>query len=101
MTTTDSVASAVPADPTDQALARHVRPSGWVNPRAAARYDLVVLGGGTAGLVSAMGAAGLGARVALWKAIPGRRLSQQRLRAVEGTGLVGLRDRRAERPLRS
>jgi pyruvate/2-oxoglutarate dehydrogenase complex dihydrolipoamide dehydrogenase (E3) component len=28
-------------------------------------YDLVVIGGGTAGLVSAAGAAGLGARVAL------------------------------------
>ena len=28
-------------------------------------YDLVVLGGGTAGLVAALGAAGLGARVAL------------------------------------
>ncbi|MGE0446300.1 MAG: mercuric reductase [Vicinamibacterales bacterium] len=32
---------------------------------AGGRYDLVVLGGGTAGLVSAIGAAGLGARVAL------------------------------------
>ena len=30
-----------------------------------ARYDLVVIGGGAAGLVSAMGAAGLGARTAL------------------------------------
>ncbi len=29
------------------------------------RYDLVVIGGGTAGLVSASGAASLGARVAL------------------------------------
>jgi len=43
----------------------HVHPPEWVNPSPAARYDLVVLGGGTAGLVSAMGAAGLGARVAL------------------------------------
>jgi pyruvate/2-oxoglutarate dehydrogenase complex dihydrolipoamide dehydrogenase (E3) component len=42
-----------------------VHPPGWRNPRAAPAYDLVVLGGGTAGLVSAMGAAGLGARVAL------------------------------------
>jgi pyruvate/2-oxoglutarate dehydrogenase complex dihydrolipoamide dehydrogenase (E3) component len=52
-------------DPADQVLARHVHPPGWQNPRAADRYDLIVLGGGTAGLVSAMGAAGLGARVAL------------------------------------
>ena len=42
-----------------------VHPPEWRNPDPAARYDLVVLGGGTAGLVSAMGAAGLGARVAL------------------------------------
>jgi pyruvate/2-oxoglutarate dehydrogenase complex dihydrolipoamide dehydrogenase (E3) component len=29
------------------------------------RYDLIVIGGGTAGLVSAAGAASLGAKVAL------------------------------------
>ena len=52
-------------DPSDQALLGHVRPPGWKNPVPAARYDLVVLGAGTAGLVSALGAAGLGARVAL------------------------------------
>nr|MDQ3302507.1 FAD-dependent oxidoreductase [Actinomycetota bacterium] len=31
----------------------------------ASRYDLIVIGGGTAGLVSAAGAASLGAKVAL------------------------------------
>jgi pyruvate/2-oxoglutarate dehydrogenase complex dihydrolipoamide dehydrogenase (E3) component len=41
------------------------RPTGWVNPEPAPRYHLVVVGGGTAGLVCAAGAAGLGARVAL------------------------------------
>lgn len=46
-------------------LRAHVFPEGWKNPRPRDRYDLVVLGAGTAGLVSAMGAAGLGARVAL------------------------------------
>ena len=56
---------AASTSPADQVCAAHVRPSGWVNPSAAPRYDLVVVGGGTAGLVSAMGAAGLGARVAL------------------------------------
>ena len=45
-------------------LAR-VAPADWMNPAPAPRYDLVVLGGGTAGLVSALGAAGLGAKVAL------------------------------------
>lgn len=49
----------------DGALLDLVHPPGWRNPPAAPAYDLVVLGGGTAGLVSAMGAAGLGARVAL------------------------------------
>lgn len=52
-------------DPSDQDLLRSVHPPDWKNPAPAARYDLVVLGGGTAGLVSALGAAGLGARVAL------------------------------------
>ena len=49
----------------DAALVGLVHPADWRNPKAAAAYDLVVLGAGTAGLVSAMGAAGLGARVAL------------------------------------
>jgi pyruvate/2-oxoglutarate dehydrogenase complex dihydrolipoamide dehydrogenase (E3) component len=42
-----------------------VHPPGWENPTARGRYHLVVIGGGTAGLVSAVGAAGLAARVAL------------------------------------
>ena len=53
-----------PQDEHDRLLA-HVRPEGWRNPDPAALYDLVVIGGGTAGLVCAAGAAGLGARVAL------------------------------------
>ena len=47
------------------ALIANVHPPDWVNPEPAARYHLVVIGAGTAGLVSAAGAAGLGARVAL------------------------------------
>jgi pyruvate/2-oxoglutarate dehydrogenase complex dihydrolipoamide dehydrogenase (E3) component len=42
-----------------------VHPPGWENPAPRGRYHLVVIGGGTAGLVSAVGAAQLGARVAL------------------------------------
>ena len=49
----------------NQALLRQVQPSDWVNPEPAERYHLVVVGAGTAGLVSAAGAAGLGAKVAL------------------------------------
>src|SRR5438093_13310042 len=57
--------SLVPDDPHDRRLVAHVHPTDWVNPPPAPRYNLVVLGAGTAGLVCAAGAAGLGARVAL------------------------------------
>jgi len=46
-------------------LTSNVHPSDWINPPAAERYNLLVIGGGTAGLVTAAGAAGLGAKVAL------------------------------------
>jgi pyruvate/2-oxoglutarate dehydrogenase complex dihydrolipoamide dehydrogenase (E3) component len=49
----------------DPDLAAQVYPATHRNPVPAARYNLVVIGGGTAGLVCAAGAAGLGARVAL------------------------------------
>jgi pyruvate/2-oxoglutarate dehydrogenase complex dihydrolipoamide dehydrogenase (E3) component len=49
----------------DALLDAHVRPPNWRSPSPSRRYDLVVIGGGTAGLVCAAGAAGLGARVAL------------------------------------
>ena len=52
-------------DPHDRALVANVHPPDWRNPTASGRYNLVVIGGGTAGLISALGAAGLGARVAL------------------------------------
>jgi pyruvate/2-oxoglutarate dehydrogenase complex dihydrolipoamide dehydrogenase (E3) component len=55
----------LPGDRYDAELLANVRPAGWENPTPAPRYNLVVLGAGTAGLVSAAGAAGLGARVAL------------------------------------
>ncbi|MDX1388435.1 MAG: hypothetical protein R3344_04565, partial [Acidobacteriota bacterium] len=49
----------------DRDLVGNVHPPGWVDPEPAGRYNLVVIGAGTAGLVTAAGAAGLGARVAL------------------------------------
>ncbi len=58
-------ASLQPASAADQRLLRHVRPEGWTNPVPSARYDLLVVGGGTGGLVSAAIGAALGARVAL------------------------------------
>jgi pyruvate/2-oxoglutarate dehydrogenase complex dihydrolipoamide dehydrogenase (E3) component len=54
-----------PANQADEQRLRHVHPREWRNPEPASKYDMVVLGGGTAGLVCAIGAAGLGARVAL------------------------------------
>ncbi len=55
----------VEGDAADAALIASVHPPAWINPTPRGRYNLVVLGGGTAGLVSAVGAASLGARVAL------------------------------------
>lgn len=46
-------------------LSANVHPPDWINPEPTGQYNLVVIGGGTAGLISAAGAAGLGAKVAL------------------------------------
>ncbi|MDZ4673244.1 MAG: mercuric reductase [Gemmatimonadota bacterium] len=54
-----------PVDGHDHRLLAQVHPPTWRNPEPARRYHLVVIGAGTAGLVAAAGAAGLGARVAL------------------------------------
>jgi pyruvate/2-oxoglutarate dehydrogenase complex dihydrolipoamide dehydrogenase (E3) component len=52
-------------DEFDRALLENVRPEDHANPVPAGRYNLVVIGAGTAGLVTAAGAAGVGAKVAL------------------------------------
>ncbi len=52
-------------DEYDATLVGHVRPAEWRNPTPSGRYNLLVIGGGSAGLVAAAGAAGLGAKVAL------------------------------------
>jgi NADPH-dependent 2,4-dienoyl-CoA reductase/sulfur reductase-like enzyme len=54
-----------PLDEHNATLVRNVHPPDWRPPTPAGRYNLVVIGAGTAGLVTAAGAAGLGARVAL------------------------------------
>ena len=54
-----------PLDRYNETLVVNVSPADWQNPEPAPRYNLVVIGGGTAGLVAAAGAAGLGAKVAL------------------------------------
>lgn len=55
----------LPDTPENRLLAENVHPAGWINPKPDGRYNLVVIGGGTAGLICAAGAAGLGAKVAL------------------------------------
>ncbi len=54
-----------PDDDANRRLVAAVHPTPWQNPSPADRYDLVILGGGPAGLVAASSAAGLGARTAL------------------------------------
>lgn len=54
-----------PQDAFNQVLVSRTHPEDWINPKPASSYHLVVIGGGTAGLVTAAGAAGLGAKVAL------------------------------------
>ncbi len=60
-----AVPSVEPLDQANRELLAHVRPPGWVNPPPRPVYHLVVVGAGTAGLVTAAAAAGLGAHVAL------------------------------------
>ena len=54
-----------PPDEYNAELVANVHPSDWTNPEPAPIYNMVVVGGGTAGLITAAGCAGLGAKVAL------------------------------------
>lgn len=55
----------LPDDEPNQRLVANVHPAGWVNPEPSGRYNMVVIGAGTAGLITAVIAASLGAKVAL------------------------------------
>ena len=55
----------LPLDRHNRKLQSNVHPTDWQNPTPDGTYNMVVIGGGTAGLVTAAGAAGLGAKVAL------------------------------------
>jgi pyruvate/2-oxoglutarate dehydrogenase complex dihydrolipoamide dehydrogenase (E3) component len=55
----------LPNDEHNRTLVGNVHPSNWVNPEPAGRYNIVVIGAGTAGLITAVIAASLGATVAL------------------------------------
>lgn len=54
-----------PLDAYNEEWLSQARPSDWQNPTPDGRYNLLVIGGGSAGLVCAVGAAGVGAKVAL------------------------------------
>lgn len=60
-----SIHQVLPADTHNATLVSNVHPADWLNPVPKGCYNLVVIGAGTAGLVTAAGAAGLGAKVAL------------------------------------
>lgn len=63
--TMSEFAEILPWDQYNQVLQSNVHPPNWNNPSPSGRYNLVVIGAGTAGLVTAAGAAGLGAKVAI------------------------------------
>jgi pyruvate/2-oxoglutarate dehydrogenase complex dihydrolipoamide dehydrogenase (E3) component len=52
-------------DEHNRRLVDNVHPSDWQNPTPDGKYNLVAIGAGTAGLISAIGTAGLGGKVAL------------------------------------
>lgn len=95
-----------PDDDNNRRLQQQVHPAGWVQPQPPSVYDLVVIGGGTAGLVSAAGAAGLGAKVALiersllggdclnFGCVPSKSLLSvaRRMAAIRDAAALGVRD---------
>ena len=74
----------LPEDEYNRELVSNVHPPDWTNPEPVERYNLVVIGAGTAGLVTAAGAAGLGAKVALVERfLLGGDCLERRVRALE------------------
>ncbi len=60
-----SCAELGPMDQHNKELLANAHPSDWENPTPAGRYNMVIVGAGTAGLVTAAGVAGLGGKVAV------------------------------------
>ncbi|MDC0937184.1 mercuric reductase [Pirellulales bacterium] len=59
------IPSVSPWDEHNQKWVSYVHPADWQNPTPSGTYNLLVIGAGPAGLVTAIGAAGLGAKVAI------------------------------------
>ncbi len=57
--------SLYPNDTHNELLLSHVQPANWVNPTPEPMYNMVVVGAGTAGLVTSIITAALGGKVAL------------------------------------
>ena len=55
----------LPDDEHNRELIRQTHPQNWINPTPRGRYNLIVIGSGTAGLTAAAGCATVGGRVAL------------------------------------
>ena len=53
------------SDPHERTLLQNVHPSDWETPTPVEMYDMIVIGGGTAGLVTTGFSSRLGAKVAL------------------------------------
>jgi pyruvate/2-oxoglutarate dehydrogenase complex dihydrolipoamide dehydrogenase (E3) component len=60
-----SAIEVLPRDEHNLDLIRQTHPPDWKNPTPQGKYDLVAIGGGTAGIIAALGTAGLGGRSAL------------------------------------
>ncbi len=60
-----SAIEVLPADEHNLELIRQAHPPDWTNPAPRGKYDLVAIGGGTAGIIAALGTAGIGGRSAL------------------------------------
>ena len=65
MSYSDQAVEVLPADEFNDQLVNHVHPPDWQNPTPSGKYNLVAIGGGTAGLISSIATAGLGGKSAL------------------------------------
>src|SRR5271154_4701156 len=81
-----------PLDAYNLALTENLHPAGWINPTPADRYNLVVIGAGTAGVGGGAGGGNPWGEGCAGGARPdGRRLPELRMRAVEGADSIGAR----------